>query len=233
MIITLTDGETIFNLTTGVGRDERVLSSLDFDLSQTTQEVVYTRAAWPTAFPSRASRSLTLTLPVTHPPCASLEAALKELADWPLTCPRGGVLTLQKGAMERSYAQAWLVSCRPVNRGVSNEFTWTFRVKQPTEITRSTLAQMDSRYIANLHAITGLTGGGATNLNGLTTTDVGAGFTAVIMPDVGGIIVARTFRLDAGTTAQNLDPAAGALVVRPLDYNASTNAKVWVQISAE
>jgi hypothetical protein len=91
-------------------------------------------------------------------------------------------------------------------------------------------AQMDARYVANLHTITGLTGGTATDLDGYTTTDVAAGFTAFILPTIGGVVQPKTFRLIAGTTAENTDPTAGLLVVRPDDYHASTNAKVWVEV---
>lgn len=74
--------------------------------------------------------------------------------------------------------------------------------------------------------ITGLTGGGSTNLDGLTT----AGLPTAGLPTgttydlyIGGEV--SRYRLRAGTDAEN-SPA----IIRPDDYHASTNARVWALI---
>lgn len=82
-------------------------------------------------------------------------------------------------------------------------------------------AEADARYPLMLYAVTGLTGGGATNLDGRATTDVGVGL--VVMCVVSGSF--QIWQLTAGTTAEN---ASGG-VVRPDDYASSTNEKVWIQ----
>lgn len=67
--------------------------------------------------------------------------------------------------------------------------------------------------------VTGYTGGGATNLDGVATV-------ALAVPEVFSFLHAtlgyQLYRLRAGTDAQNVPG-----IIRPLDYNASTNAKVW------
>lgn len=229
MIVTLAG----FEIANGIDRTLRVLGNDSFSLTQTTDEELLLRDGWPTFFTARASRVIPLTYEVTFPACDSLAAALLQARQIPATCPKGGTLTEQLGATLITYASAKVESIRAERRGVSNQFTFQLSATDPDTAALSPLAQMNSTYVANLSAITGLTGGGATKLDGYVTTDVPVGFTAVILPDVGGVIVSRTFRLIAGTTAENTDPSAGALVVRPDDYNASTNAKVWVQISGE
>jgi hypothetical protein len=70
---------------------------------------------------------------------------------------------------------------------------------------------------------TALTGGGATSLDGVVTVGViatGHVITTAIMGDV------AEWQLQAGTDAEN----AAAGVVRPDDYHASTNARVWKRV---
>lgn len=70
--------------------------------------------------------------------------------------------------------------------------------------------------------ITSLTGGGATSLDGIVTA-------GVAVRELAMIYVASQLQywlLLAGTAAT--DEAEG--IVRPLDYNASTNAKNWIQV---
>lgn len=225
---TLTNGDDVFQISTGVDRTARVLAPLDAALQQTTQEVTCVRAAWPSAFPERASRVLSLSLPVHFPACADYETALAQFLDIPVQCPRGGVLTGQYESVLRTYSQAWLRDVKPVNIGVTNHFTFNLAVVNPSTTTLSTLAQMDSRYIANLYAITGLAGGGSTKLDGYTTTDVSVGFTAFLPALlISAVAVPKMMQLVTGTDAENIDPTAGLLIVRPDDFNASTNAKVW------
>ena len=67
--------------------------------------------------------------------------------------------------------------------------------------------------------ITGYTGGGATNLDGLATINRSVpSLLAFDHASYGG----KVFKLRAGTDAE-----ASPAIIRPDDYNASTNAKVW------
>lgn len=67
-------------------------------------------------------------------------------------------------------------------------------------------------------AITGLTGGGASNLDGITTVGVSTGTKrAVYISDS-----VHTYELKAGT-----DPDLVPFTIRPDDYNGVTNAKYW------
>jgi len=68
-------------------------------------------------------------------------------------------------------------------------------------------------------AITGLIGGGATNLDGLATVPLPVGTRADFTIN-GGL---RSFMLEAGAAAAN--------EISPVDYNAETNNKKWVSIA--
>jgi len=228
MIWTLTNGETIFEISNGSDRTLRVADRSRLALQQETQVVTRARAEWPAAFPERASSALSFSIPVTFPPCASLEAALLEAHMIPQQCPRGGVLTCQYGETLITYSQAWRTGITAEPRGVTNLFNFAFQAVNPAFAELSPLAQMDSRYIANLSAITGLTGGGATKLDGLVTADVSVGFCAFLPALViGSVATPKMMHLVAGTDTENADPAAGVIIIRPDDYDGSTNAKVW------
>lgn len=68
-------------------------------------------------------------------------------------------------------------------------------------------------------SITGLTGGGATKLDGVATTSSSAGLCRLVFTTSQGFLL---YRLTAGTDAEN-----SPKVVRPDDFDVSTNAKVW------
>lgn len=68
-------------------------------------------------------------------------------------------------------------------------------------------------------SITGYTGGGATKLDGLATVGLSVNRVLAFIEATDGL---RLYALVAGTDAES-SPA----VIRPDDYNASTNAKVW------
>jgi len=72
--------------------------------------------------------------------------------------------------------------------------------------------------ILTLTSITGLTGGTATDLDGIVTLSQTLGATPVL--EVNGI--SYIYRLDSGTDAESVP-----IVIRPDDYAASTNEKVW------
>ena len=71
--------------------------------------------------------------------------------------------------------------------------------------------------------ITGLDGGTVIDLNYLATVDLDTNYTVLTGVTIGLNAPGKTWALKDGADAN--DPAGG--VVRPLDFNASTNAKVW------
>lgn len=73
-------------------------------------------------------------------------------------------------------------------------------------------------FVNNRFDITGLTGGGATNLDGQLTADVPVGRAVRFKVSTSEYF----YRLEAGTDAES-----SPLVIRPDDYAASTNEKVW------
>lgn len=81
--------------------------------------------------------------------------------------------------------------------------------------------------VTPIPGITSLTGGGTTALDGLVT---GASASPSIATGATVLLsygrVGQTWQLIAGTDAEA--PSAG--VVRPDDYNASTNARIWIQL---
>lgn len=234
MMITLHAGEVDFAIANGDDRIHQVLSDESITMQQQTQVVVLTQDDAPTAFPEHAVRSLPLSYSVSYPPCATLAEALLQSRSVPAACPKGGVLVEQHGATQVTYAQAWVTSIRVERMGVSNRFIFSLVATRPDTAIPSPLALMDSRYVANLSALTGLTGGGATNLDGQVTADVAIGFTAFITPSLAGFAQAKHMRLiadpDPGVTVGNDDPAAGTLIVIPLDYDEETNAKIWTEV---
>jgi hypothetical protein len=70
-------------------------------------------------------------------------------------------------------------------------------------------------------AITGRTGGGATNLDGISTASLTIPFLVILV--IAG--TAEIWQLAAGTDAE-----ADPFVIRPDDYNALTNARVWKRV---
>ena len=71
--------------------------------------------------------------------------------------------------------------------------------------------------------ITGLDGGTVIDLNYIATVDLESNYTVLTGVTVGLDTPGKTWTLKEGTDAN--DPAGG--VVRPLDFNENTNAKVW------
>ncbi len=218
-----------FTIADDISSFAKILGDDSFALRQETQTVSRARAAWLTAFHDRAVRSVRRTYVSQFPPCASEEAAFEQALSIPVQCPRGGTLVETFGSTAITYSDAWIDGEISVKRNaLSNVFTFPLVAIDPSTATLSPLAQMDSRYIANLSAIVGLTGGGATKLDGYTTTDVAAGFTAFLPALlISSIAVPKMMQLVTGTDAENADPAAGLIIIRPDDYNAGTNAKVW------
>ena len=102
----------------------------------------------------------------------------------------------------------------------------------PTDSTQTflTLAQILQSVVRPMMSITSLTGGGVTALNGQVTAPPTAGADYALPTGATYLLsdgrVGRTWQLILGTDADA--PTAG--VVRPADYNASTNARIWVQL---
>jgi hypothetical protein len=228
MLVTLTSGSTTFDIANGASATLDVVSDDTWELTQQTQTTQRARADWLAAFPDRASRSIPLSYRVIMAPCASLAAAFEQARQLPAQCPKGGTLVELLGSTEITYASAWLDSIRVERMGVTNILTYQFTATDPAAATLSRLAQMDDRYLAVLKDIAGLTGGTSADLDSLTTTDVADGFTA-FLPRllIGSVATPKHFTLTTGTDAEQTDPTAGLLIVRPDDYHASTNAKVW------
>lgn len=229
--MTITLGE--FIIANGDDRTLQVLSEESVDMVQQTQVATLSRDDAPTAFPEHAVRSIPLSYDVKFPPCASLEAALLQSRSVPAACPKGGVLVEVHEGTQITYAQAWVTSIRVEREGVSNRFTFSLTATRPDITTPSYLALMNINEVANLYAITGLVGGTENvDLDWYPTVDVLPGFQMDIFVPIGGLDQLATFRLYAGTDATNTDPDAGPVIVRPADYNGSTNAKVWKRLDA-
>lgn len=75
------------------------------------------------------------------------------------------------------------------------------------------------RFVQNRSSISGLTGGGATKLDGIVTVGVSAGQMVVIVVNS----TLYVYQLTSGTTAESVPS-----VVRPDDYAGTTNEKIWV-----
>ena len=80
------------------------------------------------------------------------------------------------------------------------------------------LTQLDRSSVWFLEGVTGLTGGGATKLDGYSTTGVTVDLVVVLIDGS----TRRFYQLVSGTDAES-----SPNVIRPDDYNAGTNAKVW------
>lgn len=228
---TLTNGEDVLVISDGQSRIHRVAENHSGQMSQQTQVDVRLRAAFATAQPNRATRGYSLPLVVSFPACETNEEAYQQSFSVPLSCPRGGVLTGAYKDFLVTFSQAWVESISFHTDGLSNVFTFNLQVVNPVFSTTSTLAQMDARYIANLSAITGLTGGGSENLDGLPTTDVAVGLTVFVVVTLSGALTGKHFKLVNGDDAEQSDPSAGLLIIRPDDFDSEVEGKVWKELT--
>jgi len=71
--------------------------------------------------------------------------------------------------------------------------------------------------------IVGLTGGTSTDLDSIATVDLSIGYTLFTGVQIGANVPGKQWTLTSGNEAEN--PAGG--IVRPDDYNETTNAKYW------
>lgn len=78
----------------------------------------------------------------------------------------------------------------------------------------------ETERIIQLTKITGLTGGGAGNLDGIATVGYAVGLRAIFWNEASDEV--SFYRLAAGTTAES-SPS----IIRPDDYAGTTNEKIW------
>lgn len=217
-----------FTIADGYDRTAQVVDEAGFTLNQVTQVSQPLRAAWVRGFHLRAVRSLQRSYKVTYPACASLEAAQEQAITIPVQCPNGGVLTEQTGSSLITFEDAWIDGGIQVERlGVRNIFTFNFTAINPDTAALSTLAAMDSRY-PNILTLVGLTGGGATKLDGATTTDVAVGRIVEFVITESSVIIPHKWLLRTWT--DEVEDAAAGIVI-PDDFHATTNPKFWHRLS--
>lgn len=133
--------------------------------------------------------------------------------------PRGGWLCLQISVTDPSG--------NSVTYALLRVFVEWRVVASPTTLTPDTYTTTSAFLLGAIHprtSITGLTGGGAASLDGIVTVNnaLPTGYTLLL--SYGRVM--QVWQLIAGTDAES--PSTG--VVRPDDYNASTNARIWVQL---
>lgn len=135
MKITLTDGDTVFEIANGLDRNARVSEDWRPSMTQQTPESVRCRAGHPTAFPERAVRVMQVKIPVMFPACETSEEAIMQSMMIPAQCPKGGVLKVYHLGNEVTYPQAWIegeIGCENIN--IRNLFTFPVKGVNPTAV---------------------------------------------------------------------------------------------------
>lgn len=87
-----------------------------------------------------------------------------------------------------------------------------------------TAAETRAQFVHNRSAVTGLTGGGSTNLDGIATASGAASVGWMVAVEIGDDV--SFYELRSGTTAESSPD-----VIRPDDYAASTNEVFWQLLS--
>jgi hypothetical protein len=108
-----------------------------------------------------------------------------------------------------------------VNDGIDNDTTTSTATDDPV-----TDGQVGVLMPAWRHDIASLTGGGATALDGISTVDLPIGYRVDLALGSVGSKILSVYVLENSTAAES-SPG----VVRPDDYDGSSNAKVWFQIA--
>lgn len=219
-------------LADGESRTAKVASGLAPSGSINYEPLEYLRAAW--AVPvARGNRLITLPMIIEIPPFATFGAALVAGLTYFGNLPDEGPLVITEGADQVTFSSAVCVECKILDEimGLSHAVALRFICGQPVNATLSPLARMDINAVCNLYKVTGLTGGGETNLDGWPTADVLPGFQVDVFASIGALNQKATFRLFEGSDATNTDPDAGPVIVRPADYDAET-PKVWKRLDA-
>lgn len=222
-------------LADGESRTAKVASGLAPSGALNFEPLEYLRAAW--AVPvARGNRLITLPMIIEIPPFTTFGASLVSGLSYFANLPAEGPLIIAEGDDHVAFSNAVCVECKIVDEiiGVSYAVALRFVCGQP--VTLSPLALMNINAVCNLYKVTGLTGGGETNLDGWPTADVLPGFRADIFATIGGLKQDARFRLfaseDLSSDATQTDPLAGPVIVRPADYHATTNPKAWARIDA-
>ena len=222
-------------LADGEARTMRVASGLAPSGELAVDVLEFLRADWAEPV-ARGNRVMTLPMVIEFPACGTFEEALLESLMYFANLPDEGTLVITHGAESVTYSAAVCSRCSQLQaiEGLSNGVQLTFVCGEPVNATLSPLALLNMSYVANLHAIVGLTGGGATKLDGQVTADVSVGFTAFLpLLLISSVAVPKMMHLitdlDPGVTTENADPSAGLVIIKPDDYHATTNPKLWVE----
>ncbi len=96
--------------------------------------------------------------------------------------------------------------------------TWGERQIPMADLVTALGITLGTDHVQNRSALVGLTGGGATKLDGLTTVGVAVG--KLVAVTIAG--ATYFYQLVAGTTAE-----ASPSIIRPDDYAGGTNEKIW------
>lgn len=92
---------------------------------------------------------------------------------------------------------------------------------QPVTLgTQLTAAEMRAQFVQNRSAVTGLTGGTSSDLDGIVTAGGAAAVGWMVAVEIGDVV--SLYELRSGTTAESSPD-----VIRPDDYAASTNEVYW------
>ena len=95
-------------------------------------------------------------------------------------------------------------------------------LRRPGAASPSTTGISSAQIIQYLPDVVGYTGGGTTKLDGLATAALTAGRIFAFVHSTDGLV---HYQLRAGTTAE-----ASPGIIRPDDYAATTNEKIWVSV---
>jgi hypothetical protein len=120
--------------------------------------------------------------------------------------------------------ETWL-SARAVRYDIAQALTSGQKTQARTNISAAAISDISP----NPGYWTALTGGAATALDGIATASGATSTSHVIITAIGGVLRHWQLQVDPapGVTAEN---AAGGIVL-PDDYNAATNARIWVEIA--
>lgn len=132
-----------FELANGVSRVARVVGEESWSMRQETDSTVYSRAAWRTFFPDRATREITAALAITFPQAADIEEAVQLAHELLTSLPTGGTLEVTEGETTITYAQAVTESAAIERIGIHVALRVTLRCVNP-DINEEARAQFES-----------------------------------------------------------------------------------------
>lgn len=151
MIILL---NSTFELANGVDRCARVCEERSLQLAQATPSANRLRAEWPTLFPDRATREVSIPLLISLPECATAEDAEEQAHAFIVSLPKGGdSLTFTIGERVIEYTQWSLVSAEPETIRVRNYIRVMLRAVNP-QVSDEARAQFESAELQEFEANT-------------------------------------------------------------------------------